>query len=260
MSLHRAAASVSFLLFGACAADTADHWGRHLDGAVWVDALAVQTQRPELLLPALGLLEASIGLAFADHHIQEQAVEDHPITNGDTKNGDAVAVGLGVLATGLGVGELVSGDGGHGLETLGESFLLVEGTTELLKRVVGRRRPGHGSPDSFPSGHASFAFTMATYVARRDADLGDEWYNSLGWFAYAPAAYVGINRVEGNRHWPSDVAFGAFLGVFMTNVVYDAHYGSPNHQSIFAPQHHSQLTIEPTVGTEHSELDFVLHF
>jgi membrane-associated phospholipid phosphatase len=260
MSLHRPAASVPLLLFGACAADTADHWGRHLDGAVWVDALAVQTERPELLLPALGLLEASIGLAIADRHVQQEEVEDHPITNGDTNNGDAAAVGLGVLAAGLGVGELVSGDGGHGLETLGESFLLVEGTTELLKSAVGRRRPDHGSPNSFPSGHTSFAFTMATFVARRDADLGDAWYNSLGWFAYAPATYVGINRVEGNRHWPSDVAFGAFLGLFFTNVVYDAHYGSPHHESIFTPQHHAQLTVEPSIGAEHSELDFVLHF
>jgi hypothetical protein len=260
MSLHRRAASLPLLLFAACAADTEDHWGRHLDGAVWVDALAYQTERPELLLPELGLLEASIGLAFADHHLQEDAVEHHPVTNGDTNNGDAADVALGVLATGLGVGELIDGDGGHGLETLGESFLLVEGTTQLLKAVVGRRRPGHGSPDSFPSGHTSFAFCMATFVARRDADLGDEWYNNLGWFAYAPATYVGINRVEGNRHWPSDVAFGAFLGLFFTNVVYDAHYGSPHHESIFTPRHHSQLTIEPMVGTGHSELDFVLHF
>jgi hypothetical protein len=50
------------------------------------------------------------------------------------------------------------------------------------------------------------------------------------------------------------------VGLFFTNVVYDAHYGSPHHESIFTPQHHAQLTVEPSIGTEHSELDFVLHF
>src|SRR5262249_34014118 len=141
-----------------------------------------------------------------------------------------------------------------------ESFLATEGTTELLKRVVGRRRPNGGSPDSFPSGHTSFSFCMADYFGRRLDDLGDGWYCKLGYLAFAPATYVGINRVEGGRHFPTDVAFGAFLGTFLTNVVYDAHYGTPRHPGVYTPRSGAQWRIEPALEPRSAQLDLVLRF
>jgi len=224
-----------FCCLGAGCATDADHsWlGSHFDTRVWGSALVAQTQKTDQLVLELTPLLASAVLATQDHRLQEEATENQAITEGSTNNGDGTAVGLGVLATGLGIADWIHGDDGHSMEVLVESFLLTDGITELLKAGVGRQRPAKDSNSSFPSGHSSFAFTMATFLQRRIADSCDGWVANLGYLAYAPAAYVAIDRVEANRHWPSDVAFGAFLGIFVTNTVYDAHYGAPGQPGIF---------------------------
>lgn len=254
----RHGAALCLLLLAGCS--TEDSFSRHFDGATWGGALAAQTESAKKLLPELGLLEATVVLATQDHNIQEEATENTPITEGSTANGDGTAVGLTLMAVGLGVTDWANGDEGRSVEVLLESFLVVEGTTELLKSAVGRERPSKDSNTSFPSGHSSYAFTMADFFARRIDDLGDEWYCKLGWLAYAPATYVAIDRVEANRHWPSDVAFGAFLGVFMTNVIYDAHFGSPGHAGIYTPRSKAQWSLEPSFDTENARMEMVLRF
>jgi len=140
---------------------------------------------------------------------------------------------------------------------LGESVLLTEGFTELLKHTVNRERPAHDSHSSFPSGHTSFAFSTATFLQRRIADLDDGLGGDLSYLLYLPATYVGINRVEANRHWPSDVAFGAFLGVFLTNVVYDAHYGGAGNKGLFGVR---GLGLETSPLPDGGQVTFVLRF
>ncbi len=74
-----------------------------------------------------------------------------------------------------------------------------------LKQVVRRDRP-EGTGFSFPSGHTATAFASATVLQRR-----------FGWKAgipaYGIATYVAASRVEMQRHYLSDVAFGAALGI-----------------------------------------------
>ena len=77
--------------------------------------------------------------------------------------------------------------------------------TQGIKVSVGRRRPD-GTRFSFPSGHASSSFTTATVLQRR---LG--W--RIGIPAYAMATYVAVSRLQENRHYLSDVVFGAGLGI-----------------------------------------------
>lgn len=230
-------------LLSACASCSL---GEHLSPRPWSQALHAQIERPAQASLELGLLGATAATAVFDHRWQQESNEDQTITQGDTAKGDAVGLGLGVLATGVAVGEWIDGDHGHGTEVLFESFLATEGVTEVLKYTVRRQRPGKQSADSFPSGHTSFAFAMATFVQRRIADLDDGWVGDLGYLAYLPAAYVGIDRSEANRHWPSDVAFGAFVGVLLTNLVYDAHYGGPGQPGLFGVR---GLTVEPSVGS-----------
>ena len=64
-------------------------------------------------------------------------VGEKPITEGRTDNGDAVAVGLAALASGLAVGEWIGGDDAHATEVLGESVLLTEeiGRASCRERV-----------------------------------------------------------------------------------------------------------------------------
>ena len=244
----------------ACAApDSQSHWGRHFDGQTWTGALSAQTESADQLVPALALLGATAWAVVDDRNLQRESREG-ALTEGSTTKGDGVAIGLGVLGSGLALGELIGGDGGHALEVLLESAVLVDGVTEILKHTVRRDRPGDSSPDSFPSGHTSFAFTMATCLARGVDDLGDGWYDKLGYLAYIPAAYVGIDRSEANKHWPSDVAFGAFLGLFLTNVVYDAHHGTPRHGGIYSQPDRSRWSLEPSVDEHGTRLELVLRF
>lgn len=84
----------------------------------------------------------------------------------------------------------------------------VNAGVELLKRLTFRARPDgehKRSNASFPSSHAANAFAIATVFARRWPRAG------IPLFAIATA--VAAARMVLNRHWLSDVLFGAALGV-----------------------------------------------
>ena len=80
-----------------------------------------------------------------------------------------------------------------------------------IKVAVQRTRPD-GGKYAFPSGHATAAFTSATVLQQ---ELG--W--KAGIPAYIVAGYVGIARVQGRHHYPSDVIFGAFVGIASARTV-----------------------------------------
>jgi membrane-associated phospholipid phosphatase len=84
--------------------------------------------------------------------------------------------------------------------------LLSLGVVYGLKYAVGRERPDRSSHDSFPSGHAAQTFASATVLARH---LGPH----ATWPALVAASFVALSRVNQNRHFLSDVVFGAGLGV-----------------------------------------------
>ncbi len=77
--------------------------------------------------------------------------------------------------------------------------------TYALKVAVDRTRP-NGEPRSFPSGHASATFAAAMVLE-----------NHYGWKvgvpAFGAATYTALSRLTDDKHWASDVMFGAFLGM-----------------------------------------------
>jgi membrane-associated phospholipid phosphatase len=94
-----------------------------------------------------------------------------------------------------------------------EATLLSEGITQGIKYLVRRERPlredgTRSSGYAFPSGHASATFAAATVLQQH-----------LGWKAavptYAVASYVAISRLHDERHFASDVAFGAAEGIIV---------------------------------------------
>jgi hypothetical protein len=83
--------------------------------------------------------------------------------------------------------------------------ILTSALTTGLKYAAHRERPDHSNPHSFPSGHASITFATATVIERH---LG--WRSSA--LGYAVASYVAASRLHDNRHYLSDVIFGAAVG------------------------------------------------
>lgn len=80
--------------------------------------------------------------------------------------------------------------------------------TGLIKRAVGRERPNHRGNNSFPSGHTSNAFTVATIAQRL-------YGRRAGWVAYGAATLVAVSRIHDNKHYLSDVIAGAGLGTII---------------------------------------------
>jgi membrane-associated phospholipid phosphatase len=71
-----------------------------------------------------------------------------------------------------------------------------------------------GNNTSFPSGHTTAAFAVATVFAHRYRQ--HRW---VPWVAYSAAAAVGFSRVTLQSHFPSDVFLGAALGYSISKFV-----------------------------------------
>jgi hypothetical protein len=108
--------------------------------------------------------------------------------------------------------------------------------TELLKRTVRRARPNGEDDQSFPSGHASNAFALATCVERHFG-----WRVSLP--AYLVASAVGVSRLQRNKHHLSDVTAGAALGYVVARTV-----ARVNDRPRGGPSRAAQLGLRPFVG------------
>ncbi len=83
--------------------------------------------------------------------------------------------------------------------------LVSQAVTQGIKQTVRRDRPT-GECCAFPSGHASTAFATASVIERHFGYRG-----ALP--TYLIATYVAASRLHDNRHFVSDVMFGAALGI-----------------------------------------------
>lgn len=88
--------------------------------------------------------------------------------------------------------------------------------TQSMKHIISTRRPDNSDDHSFPSGHTATAFVTATILHREYGHLHP--LVSIG--GYATAAATGILRIRKNRHWASDVAAGAGIGILATELGY----------------------------------------
>jgi hypothetical protein len=105
-----------------------------------------------------------------------------------------------------------------------------------MKYVVGRVRPNTATRtfefkpfsknQSFPSGHASEAFAVATAIAE---NYPAWWVQTL---CYGGAGLVGYARIEQNAHYASDVVAGALLGWAVARAVVHRHNGPPNPEKL----------------------------
>ena len=92
-----------------------------------------------------------------------------------------------------------------GLDLL-RAQIVTQSITYALKDTVRRERPDGTSGFSFPSGHASTTFATASVLERHFG-----WRGGIP--TYILATYVATSRLHENRHFLSDVVFGAAVGM-----------------------------------------------
>jgi membrane-associated phospholipid phosphatase len=132
---------------------------------------------------------------------------------------DAGVYGLGAAAGGIFVTGLITHNdhaidtGIRGAEASVDSVILYG----AMKAILARQRPytgqgegkffsGNWTAGSFPSGHATLAWTLATVMAHEYPN----WPMRL--LMYGAATAVSTTRVTGGVHFPSDVFAGSVIG------------------------------------------------
>lgn len=107
-----------------------------------------------------------------------------------------------------------------------ESFALASLVTRIPKTIVGRERPDNWQGDgpyaikgpfkgnSFPSGHTTASFAVASVIATQFRD--SKWIPVT---AYTVAGLAGLSRIYDNKHWLTDVVAGATIGTLVGNLV-----------------------------------------
>ena len=143
----------------------------------------------------------------------------------------------------------------HGSEAIAVAGV----TTTLLKGLAGRARPfvsidtnprdfgfgrgfSKGSFQSFPSGHTTAAFALASTVTSES----QRWWPHQTWIVgptmYGAATLVGVSRMYNNAHWASDVALGAAIGTFAGIKIVRYNHGHPTN---FIDRFFLGTTVQP---------------
>ena len=134
------------------------------------------------------------------------------------------------------------------------SHLIMFGTVRTSKIFTNIERPDGSNFKSFPSGHTAMAFTGAHVVFKeyKDASL---W---VGLSGYAVATATGLLRVVNNKHWISDVAAGAGVGVISAELGYLL---LPIFQSLLGDVGKDKgLVVAPVAGSNHYGIGMVYTF
>lgn len=191
----------------------------------------------QTLIPAAGALIFTID--DWDERASDWAIDHTPIFNSveDAKDASDTMRDI-LMAEAIATGFLTpSGDEPGAWSVAKAKGFVVElaaagatgGATALLKDATGRERPDGSNDNSLPSAHASASFSYAT-LANRNIDATD-WpktaKRTLQISNLLLATGVAWARVEGARHYPSDVLAGAALGTFLSSFIHDAFLPTP---------------------------------
>ena len=132
-----------------------------------------------------------------------------------TNSVSPMSIGAPIVVLGIGIIQKDSSLKSKGIFMV-EAFCVNAFTTTALKLAFNRDRPfvtypyldkqAEAGSYSFPSGHTSTAFTLATSLSM----AFPKWYVVVPSYVYACAA--GYSRMHLGVHYPSDVLAGAIVG------------------------------------------------
>ncbi|GAB3177380.1 phosphatase PAP2 family protein [Telluribacter humicola] len=177
---------------------------------------ASTTVRPrEFVIPAALMTSGLIVQGNISRQLQRQIINRYP--SYATRADDFLAVTPAAFSLGLGAA------GVKGKHPFGEQIILAivsgvlaQGITTTFKVLSKYPRPDKDGFDSFASGHTTAAFTGATLL-HQEYGHRSVWYSVGG---YGVATSVATLRMLNNRHWLSDVLFGAGVGIGTTKAMY----------------------------------------
>jgi membrane-associated phospholipid phosphatase len=142
--------------------------------------------------------------------------------------------------------------------TAAKSLVVSAVCAGIVKQLTHRHRPfqdvvpDHANWDgpfndihytSFPSGHSTAAFSVATVFAME--------YSSTIWvpaLAYTLATGTVVSRLYDNKHWASDVVIGSALGFVTARFMWKLSRKSQN-----------RIVILPAAGANTASLTFIIH-
>jgi PAP2 superfamily len=155
--------------------------------------------------------DQSIANSTFNSQLFEHTTSDEVFDSGATIGGGVAQFGAAFATYAVGK---ISKD--PGIESLGRDLVRAQivtgGLTEAVKLAAQRTRPDASSDTSFPSGHTSGTFATATVLQRHFG-----W--KVGIPAYGLAGYVAASRLSENKHYLSDVVFGAAIGILVGRTV-----------------------------------------
>lgn len=183
------------------------------------------------LLPTAIVVGGTIGLIYADPHDmpyfrthQRNWDDANDVFDPLITTGEVIALPAGMLAAGyIRHDDREVNTGILAAEAYGDSVVI----NLAMKAVTRRERPsdvpingnyedtffnGGKSPlkgSSFPSGHSTAVWSVATVVAERYRHRGKPWVPFL---SYTLATAISCSRITEAAHFPSDVWLGASLG------------------------------------------------
>lgn len=186
--------------------------------------------RSSILWDAI-LLGGTSGLIAVDKRASAALPQSH--LNVSTDISDVGLIGIEAAAGGLWLSSFSSHDD-RARETgvlSFEAFVNSASVYAVTQLLAGRERPlegaGHGRfwqhntlNSSFPSGHATFAWSTATIIAHEYPRPIVEW------LAYGTATAVSVTRFTGRTHFPSDVVVGSVFGYLIGRYVFHTHCGA----------------------------------
>jgi len=245
-TLIPAAILISFFAGGCGTLPNGRGWGQ--DAFFPIEADRISRAAHDAFFNSNTLVPLTSALVFSiddfDERTSDWAVKHNPVFGSESNAQDAsdylrATLQIEAIATAFATPSgdvpgqwIVSKAKGLGVELV--AIHETNNATDWLKGNTDRTRPDEKSNDSFPSGHTSNAFSCIT-LANRNIDMIDmprALKPPLKIGNYLLASGVAWARVEGRRHYPSDVLAGAALGHFLTAFIHDAFMNLPENSNV----------------------------